>query len=223
MMKRYKPLFHETHEHWIDIKFSDIEKLEEGLRLSDLKKHSGLSALTTKWMKDRKRLKGAGNKSAKLKQLRVSFKNDYITYIFTSEPTYDKVVKVLKPKAMKPVRGTIYQQQIRIKDFFKLAATKPNFQKYHELTQQELKEVLSVADLQVYCNDMSWWWQGMAWVLTKFDASIYPCDIEPKVWSHKHNDFNFLCKHLSLLINSIDFWLNPMTSMINRYIKQKGI
>lgn len=197
------------------------KKFSENLRFSDLQKHAGASDFTKDWIEVRRKIKGPGNKSAKLKSMRVSRKKDYITFIFKSKPTYDAKAKAVDVnngmQTTKDVRE--YTQYLKVIDFFKLAETKPGY-KESELTRKEIKEILQVADLQVFCDDPSFHWQGDNYVISLFDGSIYPTTIEPKHWRQLHNDDNFLCKHLSMIINSIDFFLNPMSSMINKYLKR---
>jgi hypothetical protein len=194
-------------------------KFSENIRLTDLQKHAGASDFTKDWIEIRRKIKGPGNKSAKLKSMRVNRKSDYIIFIFKSKPTYDAISKAVNPSTMEIDRNVReYTQYLKIKDFFKLAETKPGYNK-KEMTRKEIKEILRVADLQVFCDDPSFHWQGDNYIISLFDGSLYPTNIAPEHWKGFHNDDNFLCKHLSMIINSIDFFLNPMSSMINKYLK----
>lgn len=206
-MKRYKSKY--------------IEKFSEELRLSDLKKHAGLSNFTDKWRKDRQKIKGQGSRSAKIKSMKVNRPKDYITFVFTSEPTYTNKAKAVNTNNFEINKNvTVYTQQIRILDFFKLAETKPGY-KEKEMTKKEIKEILEVASVQIFCNCPSFHWQGMNHTVSMFDASIYPTNIPPKRWDDYHNDNNFVCKHLDLLISQgLNIFMNNMTSMINKYIKK---
>jgi len=213
-MKQYKSQFKE----WVTIKLK--EYLEEGLRLSDFKSHAGSSNFTKKWANDRKRLKGAGNRSAKLVKLTINKKTGDVTFFFASEPTYkDKAKVTVKPSMGMTKSSDVYIQLIRVTDFFKWAKTTPNYKSSKQLSKEELKDIMESADIKVHCDDPSFWWQGDAWVVTQFDAAIIPCDIPPKHWRKYHNDDNFVCKHLDLLLTSIDFFLPQMTAMLNRYLK----
>jgi hypothetical protein len=213
-MKRYKSIKH----NWTTI------KLDEELRLSDFKKHAGISDFTKKWKNIRLKKKGAANVSARLIKMKVNKKKDYITFIFYSAPTYTLTGKVTNPNndmKFKTKEKPWYTQEIRILDFWKWARTTPNYQSAKKLSIEDLKEIFKVANIQVWCNDPSYHWQGMNYISSMFDASVYPTDIYPKYWTSFHNDDNFLCKHLDLLLSSIDFWLNPMVSMVNKYLKEK--
>jgi hypothetical protein len=223
-MKRYKQLFKEDHEHWIDIKFSDIEKLEEELHLADFKKHAGASDFTKDWIEIRRKIKGPGNKSAKLHSLKVNRKDDYVIFVFKSSPTYSGLEKSVNVKSM-TWNGKVkaYTEMIKINDFFKLAETKPGYVE-KEMTWKEIKEILSVAPISVSCNCGSFTYQGLSYYLTQLEGTIFPNNIEPKRWNKYHdkgNDIGLLCKHLSMIFNSIDFFLSNFTSMINKYIQGK--
>lgn len=206
-MKRYSPQY--------------IEKFSEELRLSDLKKHAGLSNFTDKWRKDRQKIKGQGSRSAKIKSIKVNRPKDYITFVFTSEPTYTKKAKAVNTNNFEINKNVnVYTQQIRILDFFKWADTKPGF-KEKEMTVKEIKEILEVCSIQIFCNCPSFHWQGHNYISSMFDASIFPTNIEPKHWKKYHNDDNFICKHLDLLISQgLNIFINNMTQMINKYLKK---
>ena len=215
-MKRYKSI--RDKKNCITI------KLDEELRLSDFKKHAGLSDFTKKWKNIRLKKKGAANISARLVRMKVNKKKDYVTFIFYSAPTYTLTGKVTNPgKSMqfKTTEKPFYTQEIRILDFWKWARTTPGYEAAKKLSTGDLKEIFKVANIQVWCDDPSFHWQGMNWVVSQFDASTHPTDIPPEQWRRFHKDDSFVCKHLSMLLASIDFWLSPMSSMLNKYLKEK--
>ena len=207
-------------KRWVTIKF---DKLEEELRLSDFQKHAGLSDFTKKFKNIRQKKKGPSPKSARLVKLIVNRSKDYVTFVFYSSPTDTPTAKVVNPKSGFKIGGEKpwYRQEIRILDFFKWAKTTPGYKSAKQLSLKELKDIFKVASIQVFCNDPSFHWQSFNWVLSQFDASIHPTDIAPKHWNKYHNDNGFVCKHLSMILNSIDFWLSPMASMLNNYLKRK--
>jgi len=232
-MKRYKQLFNEDLEHWIDIKFSDIEKLEEGLRLSDLKKHSGISNLTTKFKNIRSKKVGPGNKSSKLVQMKVNKSKGYITFIFSSTPTNKDEILITNPKNnFKPYKKeySAYTEMVRIKDIFGLLKTKPGFTSYQDLTIEDIKDVLRGADVSVFCDCFSYHWQGFNYYSSLFDASVFPTNIPPtdktgpngKVigWKSRHNaGDSIVCKHLSMILSQSNLFVNNMASMIYKYLQ----
>lgn len=68
-------------------------------------------------------------------------------------------------------------------------------------------------------------WQGSNYWLSQLDGSIYPTDIEPKVWNapNLHGDGqNFLCKHLYGIIRQISFFGNQMASMADKELRKLG-
>jgi len=194
--------------------------LTEDLHLSDFIKHAGISDFTKKWMLSRRKLKGAGNINEKIKAIKINRKKDYITIIFKTIPTYKKKTQVVDPKTMSLKNGSLYTQEIRIQDFFKYAETKPGFTE-KDMTWEEIKEVLGVCPISVFCSCGSFQFQGMNAVVTYFDAAIYPEYRWPKRWDKLHKDDNFVCKHLDLLFSSIEFFKSNITSMINKYLKSK--
>jgi hypothetical protein len=198
-----------------------INKFDENLRIVDLQKHAGASDFTKDWIEIRRKILGTGAKTVKLKSIKINRKKDYITFVFKSIPTYDTIVKAVNfPNTDKDKNVKMYTEQIRILDFFKLAQTKPNYEE-NQLTRKEIKEILKVADVQVSCDCKSFQFQGMNYILTTFDASIYPELRPPKVWNKWHKDDNFTCKHLDMLLTQgLNIYLNNMTSMINKYLKR---
>jgi len=213
-MKPYKSLY--KKKYWINLRF------DENLRLSDFQRHAGISNFTKKWKNERQKIKGGANVSARLVSLVVNTKKDYVTFKFYSAPTYDFTAPVVNPKSM-VIGGEhpFYTQEIRILDFFKWARTTPGYKAAKYLSPDDLKDIFRVADIQVWCNDPSFHWQGDNYIVSMFNASIHPTNIAPKHWNKFHNDDNFVCKHLSMILNSIGFWLSPMASLLTKYLNTK--
>jgi len=199
-----------------------LKQFTESLRLSDIMKHQGISDFTADWVEIRRKIKGAGTSAVKIHSMKVDRKNDTVTFLFKSTPTYDskaQAVNFPNTDSEKSVRS--YTQQIMILDFFKWAQTKPGYNE-KEMTWKEIKEILQVADVKLSCNCKSFQFQGMNAILTTFDASIYPEDRPPTYWNKWHDSNQFLCKHLDILLTSaLNLYLSNMSSMINKYIKSK--
>jgi hypothetical protein len=214
-MKRYK-----RYKEWVSVNLKYV--LSEELRLSDLQAHAGISDFTKFWKDERLKRKGAANKSAKLIKVNVDKKEDHITFTFYSSPTYTLTGGVTNPDSNMSItkESPWYTQEIRILDFFKWADTTPGYKDAGELSTDDLKKIFRVADVQVWCNDPSFHWQGDNFIISQFNASIHPTNIAPKVWNKKHNNDNYVCKHLSMLLASINFWLSPMASMLNKFLKE---
>ena len=197
--------------------------LKEDLTLKDLKGHMGTSDFTKDWINLRRKIVGPGNKSSKIKGVKVNRKQDYITFVFKSVPTYDtKSVQSVNPDTLQ-MDGNVrqYTQEIRILDFFKLASTKPGYVEKN-LSIAEIKEILKVANVQVWCNDPSFHFQGMDYYLTQLDGAIHPNNIVPKVWNKFQdtgNSLGLVCKHLSSILSQIEFFVPIMSGMINKVLK----
>jgi hypothetical protein len=219
MLKRYKKFF---TEKWITINLK--EYLKEELRLSDFQKHAGLSDFTTYWKDERQKIKGAGNKSAKLVKMIVNKKKDTIKFFWLSEPTYSFDTKVTQPKSMKLVKDNLYTQIVMLEDILKLLRTQPKFKSYKDITLQEIKDAIKSCTCRVNCDCPSQWYQGFSYYLTILDAALIPCNIEPtsgkRGWKDKHNAGDgLICKHLDLILGqSIQFFIPIMAGMIYKYL-----
>lgn len=206
-----------------EIPASKIRLMSEELFLKDFKKHAGTSDFTKDWIEIRRKIRGAGNKSAKFHSIKINRRKDYIDIIFKSIPTYSGKERSVNVSSM-TLNGNVkaYTQTIRVLDFFKYAETKPNYNEA-ELTNKEVKEVLNVCPVKVECNCGSFTFQGLSFYLTQLDGAIIDNNITPEVWNKYHDrkgDLGIICKHLSMIFNSIDFFLNPITSVINKYLKK---
>lgn len=114
-----------------------------------------------------------------------------------------------------------YYLQLEVEDVNQWLNTYPNKK---EVTVQDMKDILKVADVKIWSEAPSFYWQGMAANLTHLDAAIYPVDIDPKFWnqSDRHGDVYFLDKHLRNLIAGIGFWYSPMAAMLTRQLRLQG-
>ncbi len=195
--------------------------LKESLTINDLKKHSGISDFTYKFMKDRQKKKGAGNISAKLVKAKINIDSDYITLIFLSEPTNTFDTKVTKPPTMELVSDNLYTQEIKYDKFFSLLKTDPNFKDLKSVSIDDIKKVLKSGDIKVWCDDPSFYWMGMDYNISQLDAAIYPTDIPPKHWDKYHGGNQLVCKHLSLILQSIEFYVPIAAGMIYKYLQNK--
>ena len=95
------------------------------------------------------------------------------------------------------------------------------------ITEEDVRVLLESAYVQVLCNDPSFHWQGSNWAATQLDASVYPTEIAPRVWNSPklHGDSggrmsNFLCKHLTGLINQIGFFIPKIRDIIIKIQKK---
>ena len=201
-----------------------IDKLmNEDLHLSDFKHHQATSDFTKDWIEVRRKIKGPANKSAKIHSMRVNRSKDYIIFVFKSKPTYDSKAQSVDVKSM-IMNGNVnaYTQEIKVEGIFSLLKTKPEYN-VQKLTIDEIREALNVCAIRVSCNCPAETFQGLSYYLTQIDGAIYPNNVKPKRWNKYHDkdsDTGFVCKHLSLITNQIEFFLTNFTSMINSYLKK---
>lgn len=210
---------------WLFLKKEDKHKFVEGLKLSDLTKHSGISNFTKPFMIDRRKIKGTGNRSAKLIDCVLNEKENWVMFQFLSEPTYNEEEPIWKEtdpkKRFQLIKTKTYEQDIKILGIFDwLKAFEGS-----ELTIKDLKDILKISEIQVWCYCPMQWWQGVSYYLTQeFDGSVYPNNIKPERWNVPHNNGDgLICKHLDLIFSSISFFINPMTSMLNKKLKDRNL
>lgn len=216
-------------------RYEEIKKwivLEEDLTLSDLKKHAGISDFTKPFMKDRRNLKGIGSKSASLIDCIVNKQDNYVKFDFRSSPTYPTQdhKKTIPKQDFKLVKTPVYIQELMIVGFFDWLEAWDG----DELTKKDMKDILSLNKLKVFCNCPMYHWQSPNYYMSQeFDGSIYPTNIAPTNiknsngtiigWKARHNSGEALvCKHIDLIISSIDFFLNNMVSMLERKLKDRN-
>lgn len=203
----------------------ESKQFSEALRFSDLYK-SAMSAFTKDFAKETSKLMGAPTKHSKLVQFKVNKKQDYVTFLWVTErtPKYDDNfnTQVVNPKTMTLQKDNLYTIEIRVLDFFKLLKTSPN----KPITNKDIEDVFKVADIKIWDDTPSFQFQGSNYILTTFDAAIYPETRPPKVWNTKiskygktHNSNQFLSKHSAGIVTSIAFWYPIMRQMIKKYLK----
>jgi len=196
-------------------------QLHENIQILDLAKHSGVSSFTSKFAKERQKIKGAGNRSAKLVEMRVNQNEDYVTFVFLQEPTHKFDTKVTQPPSMELVPDNLYTQQIRFENVFSLLKTDPNFTEFRNITLDQVKELLKAGDIKMFCDCPSFHWQGQNFNMTQLDASIFPTEIPPTYWNNFHKGEQLVCKHLDLMLANVNFFIPIMSSMFFKYLRNK--
>lgn len=205
--------------------------LKEFVTMSDLADNSATSSFTKSTRAQRNRAVGAENKTAKLVDVNIDTVEDHVTFIFKTTATLpiypdDATYGKTNPDTFEIQRNPDkeYEMYIRILNFFEwLKGTKPEAE---SITQEDIKDVLKVNNVQVFSTSPSYHWQGMNYWLSQLDGSIYPTDIEPKLWnaSNRHgNDGTFLDKHLAGLMKQMAFFRNPMALMLTKRLKDRGL
>lgn len=213
-------------------------KVLSELTLYDLKDKSNISSFTQKWVKDRNRTTGVGNKSIKLVDMFLDEAENSITFQFLAEATelngkkpnkslgdygeYEGEKEEVSPTTFKIEKnpGKVYELQIKILKFFDWLKVFEG----EEITSKELKDILKVSDVQVFSTSPSFNYQGFNYWLTQLDGSIYPQNIKPEVWNKIHGDgVAFLDKHLYSLLRSIDFFIPQMAQKLNSKLKSRNL
>jgi len=190
--------------------------------LETLKAKDSISDFTMKFRKDRNKIMGAENKTAKLLDCFLNEPDDSITFVWKTPATEDgKIKKRVSPLSLEllPNEEGFYEIQLKILNFFSWLDTNPI---KDIITEKEMKEIIRISEVQVYSSSPSFQYQAYNWNNSQVDTAIYPTDIAPKVWN-KYNDNAFLDKHLYGIIRNIDFWINPMASMLTKKLKSKNI
>lgn len=204
-------------KQWITLQLKDY--LTEDLRLSDLTKNAGLSKFSKKFSKETNKLMGNPTNHTKLVQMKVNKVKDYITFIFLTErtPKYKDNfhTQVVDPSDMSLQLDNLYTIEVRVLDFFKLLNTRPD---KTDITNKDIEDVLMTASIQWWSDVPSFQLQGSNYLLTTFDAAIYPEHRPPKRWNKFHHDDNFLDKHSAGIANSIKFFIPIMRQMVKKYL-----
>jgi len=209
--------------------------------IADLSDSGAVSDFTMLWRKDKNRVMGAENRTAKLIDCIIDEANKYVTFQFLTEATelkgkppnkdIDSNYKFYKgPKGEVPVgQKTIkkndsktYEMQIRILDFFDWLSVFEG----EEIGVKELKEIFETSDVQVYSTSPSFLFQGASYWLHQLGASIVPEDRKPQRWNapNLHGESGtFLSKDLQGLVKQMPFFFNIMAAMLNKKLKSRNL
>lgn len=208
------------------------KRLREWMTLGDLNVSDATSKFTKRKRAIRTSLYKGENVTAKIVKGSYDPTDDSFTFEFITPVT----AKVYPPGSdfqktdpnnnfqLVPNAEKMYHMFIKVLGFMELLrGTRPDSLQSSPITADEVKEVLEVAYVQLFCNDPSFQYQTANWTLSQVDASIYPTNIAPKHWNLIHGTDNYLCKHLKGLVDQIGFFLNPMASMATKVIKQENL
>lgn len=236
-MKLTKPLIIENYIIHEGTKLEE-EFLQEW-NLATLSARDSISNFTMRFRKERNKIMGTENTTAKLIDCFLNEPDDSITFAWYTPATdysSNKAKTVLgdarwnqmqkqQRKRVQPLNLKLlpnqedqYEIQLKILKFFSWLDTYPNLK---EITNKDMKEIMEVSDVQVFSSSPSFQYQAYNYNNSITDTAIYPTNIAPKFWN-MYNDNAFLDKHLYGIIRNIHFWLNPMSSMLTKRLKEKG-
>lgn len=214
-------------------------KLDE-ITLFDLNDKDNMSGFTKTWWKDRNRIMGNAAQNTKLIDCVVDEAEGSVTFQFLTESTelgskkpnknIDSPYRFYKgdkmevdPPSMKLARNTskVYELQIKVINALEWIDA---YIEGETIGKNEVKEMLRVSDVQIFSTSPSFQFHGFNYWNTQIDSSIYPETRKPQRWDKVHGDGEaFLDKHLGSLLFSIEFFLNPMASMMQSKLKQRGL
>jgi hypothetical protein len=201
--------------------------------LAELQNKDSISSFTMNFRKERNQIMGTENTTAKILDCYLNEPDDSVTFVWSTPATdyeSEKAVKLgiakkdnkarTQPLNLQLISNTekMYEVQIKILNLFSWLDTYPN---KTSITAKDMKDILSVSDVQVFSSSPSFQWQSYNWNNSQIGTAIYPTDIAPKVWDKIIGDA-FLDKHLYGLIRNIKFWFNPMASMLTKKLKESG-
>jgi hypothetical protein len=203
------------HEH------TDSTILYEDMTLKDFKSAAAISAFTKRHLGLRKGyLQGNLIKYTRLMDCKLDRTNDWVLFDFLSiaTPNTDSKKEADPFKDFKLINdpSKVYELKIRLDGFFAwLLGTLPDGQ---EVTKQDILDAMDVCSLKIWSSSPAYHWQSMNYNVTQLGAALYPTKIAPKYWNKFHGD-TFLDKHLANLFRNIDFYAQPMASMLNKRLR----
>jgi hypothetical protein len=216
-----------TEKHLREFVNNDQGLLVEDMHIEDFKDTAAISAMTQKFRTQRRKMLGQEISYVKLMTVQFDDQDDWIEFQFRSTSTPNTPVKKKSNQnanfALQPNTPKVYTLLIRFNKFFTwMLDTLPDGQ---ALTIKDMKDAIRVCPVQFWSNSPAFHWQGHNYVLSQLDAAIFPTDIAPLHWNQPqyHGEDAMLDKHLAALIRNISFFLNNMTSMLNKNLQKAGI
>lgn len=127
----------------------------------------------------------------------LSFKSDDLSIIFYSASTHNR-------------KG--YKIQVLFLDVKSIIKDKK--EKYR-FSENSLKTILNNADVKLDCGCDAFNWQGMKYKLSTIDSAINPTKIADKIWGRRHDQMNYVCKHLYKIVKIINNDVNRYYRILN--------
>jgi len=209
------------------------------ISLYDLADAGNASDFTQTWRKDRNRVMGAENITAKLVDCVINEAEGSVTFQFLTSATElgakapndnigssyrfystDKMEVDPSSLSLNRNRAKVYEIQVKILGALEWIEAFEG----ESIGQKEMKEILEVSDVQVFSTSPSFQFQGFNYWLTQLDASMYPESRRPQRWDAFHGDGEaFLDKHLYGLMRQIKFFINQMAAMLSKKLKSRGL
>lgn len=222
----------ESYSNRLQESIKNFPRLREWMTIQNLMDADVISGNTTKHAAIRRSLYKGENIVARLVRTYYDAATDSMTFIFNTpatmkahEPGYTAdIVNPLANFSTMPNPTHTYTMMIQVLDFLRwLKDTRPD--NLGQITWREIKDVLDVAYVRVWCNCKSFHWFGKNYRASQFDASIYPTNIPDTKMRKRFPWSDLLCKHLGNLMkpNAIQFFLPQMASASQKVLRQKGL
>ena len=215
-----------------ETKPNDSKRLREWMTLADLNVGEATSPFTKQKRAIRTALYKGENITSRIVQGTYDKNDDSMTFEFVTPATvkaYEPGTKFQKTDPhnnfqLIPNNEKKYHMYVKILNFLELLrGTRPDSLAASPITWKEIKDVLEVAYIQLFCDDPSFQYQTANWSLSQVDASIYPTNISPRKWNKIHGTDNFLCKHLKGLLDQLGFFLNQMASVATKVVRTQNL
>lgn len=220
-------------DHLEESKSQSLPPLREWMTIKNLQDADLISNTTKYHAGVRHQLYKGENLNAKLVKTVYNPAIDAMTFIFKTpatikahEPGYEPlIVDPHDDFKQKHNPGHSYTMMIQVLDFVKwLKETRPD-NTAEPISWKEIKAVLDVAYVKIWCNCSSYHWFGKNYRATQFDCSLYPTNIPDKKMRGIYGEYDILCKHLGNLMKSqsIQFFLPQMASASQKILRGRGI
>lgn len=207
-------------------------RLDEWLTVKDMMSLNNVSDETQRHAQYRTRLLRGENINAKLKGCTYDQAEDTLTFMFATPATMGAHGPDYTADAVDPTHNfdtvpnptRTYTMMIQIVDFMMwLKGTRPDG--LGKITWREIKDVLDVAYVKVWCGCKSFHWFGKNYRASIKDASIYPTSIPDRKMRRRFGTDDILCKHLGNLMKpqAIQFFLPQMASCAQKALRLKGL
>lgn len=211
---------------------NSLPPLREWLTIKDMMATNNVSDETQKHGYRRYRLQRGENINAKLKDCVYDPMHDTLTFSFLTPATMGDHEPGYTADAVDPTHdfqtvsnpSHTYTMMIQIVDFMMwLKDTRPDG--LGAITWREIKDVLDVAYVKVWCNCQSFYWFGKCYRASLKDASIYTTSIPDRKTRKRFGVDDILCKHLGNLMKpqAIQFFLPQMASKCQKALRSQGL
>jgi len=210
----------------------NLPPLREWMTVKDLMDPGLVADETKKHGYTRYRLYRGENINAKLKGCVYDSSHDTLTFSFVTPATMNAHEPGYEPDVVDPMHNFqtvpnpnhMYTMMIQIVDFMMwLKDTRP--EGLGKITWKEIKDVLDVAYVRVWCNCKSFHWAGKNYRASQKDASIYPTSIPDRKTRNRFGVNDILCKHLGNMMKSqaIQFFLPQMASSAQKALSGQSL